>query len=61
LEHLRATQEKEGPLWGKRAWGKEETWEMGSVYLFFFAFFFGAIGLFSSRTGRLDFARPPTY
>jgi hypothetical protein len=34
---------------------------MGSVYLFFFAFFFAGIGLFSSYVRRLGFARRPTY
>ena len=41
--------QKNRPALGKRAWGKEETWNRTSSYLFFFlAFFFAAINLFTS-------------
>jgi hypothetical protein len=46
-QRLRAAQEKKARL-GKAGLGKGGNLGMGSIYLFFFAFFFAAIGLFSS-------------
>jgi len=44
---------KKRPALGKRAWGKEETWNGVNYLFFFFAFFFAAIlysPLFFERT-----------